>query len=177
MKIGIDISQLAYENTGVANYLGNLVKKLIESDKENEYILFFSSLRRDLKFEILNLKYSENVRIVKLKIPLTILNILWNTLHIIPIEMFIGNVDIFITSDWTEPPVKNAKKATVIYDLIVYKSPGETAQSIVSTQKRKLKWVKKESDVIFCISESGKQDVQNILGIDKSKIKVIYPGL
>ena len=46
MKIGIDVSQLAYPNTGVANYLQNLVQNLIEIDKNNEYILFFSSMRK-----------------------------------------------------------------------------------------------------------------------------------
>jgi len=46
MKIGIDISQTAYPATGVANYLKNLVKKLLEIDQKNEYVLFFSSLRK-----------------------------------------------------------------------------------------------------------------------------------
>ena len=48
MKIGIDISQLAYPETGVANYLTSLVQKLIEIDRENQYVLFFSSLRKEL---------------------------------------------------------------------------------------------------------------------------------
>ena len=48
MKIGIDISQLAYERTGVANYLSKLIEYLLKEDKENEYVLFFSSLRRKL---------------------------------------------------------------------------------------------------------------------------------
>jgi hypothetical protein len=57
MKIGIDVSQLAYERTGVANYLNNLVAQLLDVDKENEYILFFSSMRKRIqnsKFKIQN---------------------------------------------------------------------------------------------------------------------------
>jgi len=42
MKIGIDISQLAFENTGVSNYLSDLVQNLVKIDTKNEYILFFS---------------------------------------------------------------------------------------------------------------------------------------
>lgn len=108
--------------------------------------------------------------------PPSLLNLLWNKLHKMPIERFIGPVDLFITSDWTEPPAK-ARKATIIYDMIIYKSPEETAKSIVETQKQKLKWVKKETDIIFAISRSTKKDIEEILGIDSSKIKVIYPGL
>ena len=52
MKIGIDVSQMAYEGTGVANLLTKLVEHLLKVDKENEYTLFFSSLRRNFQFSI-----------------------------------------------------------------------------------------------------------------------------
>lgn len=174
MKIGIDISQLAFQNTGVFNYLKNLLTHLFEIDKKNQYILFYSSLRG--KLPELNIN-NPNVSIKKFKIPPTILDLLWNKLHIISIESFIGGVDIFISSDWTEPPVKKAKKATILYDLIIYKYPKETAQKIVETQKRKLKWVKKESSKILCISEATKKDAIDILGINETRLEVISTGI
>src|ERR1035437_5836480 len=124
MKIGIDISQLAYDSTGVSNYLRCLVENLIKIDTENEYVLFYSSLRK--KLPSLSLPSNSKVVVKRFRIPPTVLNVLWNKLHILPIEGLIGNVDIFITSDWTEPPTINAKKATIIYDLVVYKYPEET---------------------------------------------------
>ncbi|OGH11557.1 MAG: hypothetical protein A3B38_01985 [Candidatus Levybacteria bacterium RIFCSPLOWO2_01_FULL_36_13] len=189
MRIGIDISQLAFENTGVANYLSSLIEELLKLDEQNKYILFYSSLRKNLKSEILNLK-SNNVLIKQFRIPPTILDLLWNRLHIMPIENFIGDVDIFITSDWTEPPVKKAKKATILYDLIVYKYPEETHQetefnplkfiispNIVASQKRKLEWVKKETSKILCISQSTKKDATEILGIPQERLEVIGAGI
>ena len=193
MKIGIDVSQLAYENTGVAAFLSGLVSSLITNDSKNEYVLFYSSLRKEFlisNFQFLNKSKFPNVKIKKFRIPPTLLDLLWNKFHIFPIERFIGDVDIFITSDWTEPPARKAKKATILYDLIVYKYPQETHQktefnplkliispNIVSSQKRKLNWVKKESDKVFCISKATAEDAQKILGLDKSKLEVIYPGL
>lgn len=177
MRIGIDVSQLAYENTGVANYLESLVQNIVNLDRKNDYILFFSSLRKDLRFKIKDLRTYSNVKIKQFKVPPTVLDILWNKLHIFPIENFIGPVDVFITSDWTEPPVKKAKKATILYDLIVFKYPEETHKKIVDVQKRKLKWVKKESDMVFCISKSTTRDAQKILGIEKDKLSVMYPGI
>lgn len=55
MVIGIDISQLAYPETGVANYLEKLVEELVKLDTKNEYILFFlpcaaSWTRQNLNF-------------------------------------------------------------------------------------------------------------------------------
>jgi hypothetical protein len=176
MKIGIDISQLAYPETGVANYLQNLVQNLIQIDKKNEYILFFSSLRGKLRSENLKLKDNPNVQIKTFKIPPTLLDLIWNRLHILPIENLIGPVDVFVTSDWTEPPVKKAKKVTILYDLIVYKHPKETAEKIVNVQKRKLQWVKKESQRILCISEVTRKDAEEVLGVPQSRLAVIYPG-
>lgn len=176
--IGIDISQIAYQNTGVANYLFNLVKELLNLDDKNEYVLFYSNLRRNIKNQISKIKNTnKKVKIKQYKLPPTFLNLLWNKLHIVPIEWFIGNVDVFISSDWTEPPTIKAKKATILYDLIVYKYPKETDPKIIKTQKRKLKWTKKECDIIFCISESTKKDAMEILGIEEKRLKVIYPGI
>jgi len=61
------------------------------------------------------------------------------------VEKFIGNVDIFITSDWTEPPVESAKKATILYDLVAYKYPEETDERIINVHKRKLSGLKRRA--------------------------------
>jgi len=177
MKIGVDVSQIAYEKTGVSDYLKNLVQTLIKIDKDNEYVLFFSSLRKNFQFSIFNFQSNSNVTIKTFKLPPALLDFLWNKLHVFPIEWFIGDVDIFITSDWTEPPTKKAKKATILYDLIIYKYPQETDKKIIQTQRQKLGWIKKESDLIFCISKSTKKDAVDILGLDPNKIKVLYPGV
>jgi len=60
MKIGIDISQIVY-GTGVSVYTQNLVENLLKIDKKNEYILFFSSLRR--KFPISNFQFPNKSQI------------------------------------------------------------------------------------------------------------------
>lgn len=181
MKIGIDISQIAYENTGVSEYFRGLIEALVKIDNNNEYVLFFSSLRKNFPHFAKALRgkqfSNKNVQIRTFRFPPRLLDFLWNRLHIAPIEWFIGDVDVFISSDWTQPPTQKAKKATILYDLIVYKYPEETDKKIVETQKRKLKWVKKECDLVFCISESTKKDAIEILGMEKSRLIVIYPGL
>ena len=137
MRIGIDVSQIAYEGIGVSKWIINLVGQLCKIDKKNEYILFYSSLRRNFQFSIFNFQSNHNFKIRMFRFPPSLLDLLWNRLHILPIEWLIGDVDIFITSDWTEPPTLRAKKATILYDLIVYKYPQETDRKIVEVQKRK----------------------------------------
>ena len=177
MKIGIDVSQLAYPNTGVANYLKHLVSHLVSQDSKNEYILFASSLRRKeiLQKELTEFGSRPNVSIKLVSFPPSVLDFIWNTLHVFPIEYVLGKIDVFISSDWTQPP-SEAKKVTILYDLIVYTYPNETSQKIVDVQKRKLSWVTKEIDKIICISKSTKEDAKKILGIPEEKLEVIYPG-
>lgn len=175
MTVGIDISQLAYPNVGVSNYLTSLIENMV-LDNRHTFILLFSSRRGKVPLRITKLLDRENVKLKRIKLTPSVLDMLWNRLHKIPVEKFIGSVDYFITSDWTEPPVENAQKATILYDLVVYKYPHGTDQKIIKVHKRKLRWVKKESDIIFCISESTKKDAQDILGIASEKLKVVYPG-
>ena len=181
MKIGIVISQIVYKDTGVAKYLQHLVQNLLELDRENEYVLFFSSMRKRIPHFAFASRgrqnSNKNVQFKTFRVPTTFLDFLWNKLHIMPIEWLIGNVDVFISSDWTKPPTKKAKKATILYDLIVFTNPEETAKKIIEVQKRKLAWVKKESDTIFCISEATKKDAMNLLGIEEKKLQVLYPGI
>ena len=178
MRIGIDVSQLVYENTGVANYLKNILEHALSEDLENEYVLFGSSLRQKATLQSLLAKYSKqkNVTIKLFSLPPVVLDILWNILHIFPIENFIGKVDVFLSSDWTQPPSR-AKKATILYDLIIYTYPQEMDKGIVAVHKRRLKWVKKEVDKILCISEATKKDAMEILHIPQERLAVVYPGL
>ena len=178
MVIGIDISQIVYK-TGVSNYLLQLVLHMIKTNKTDKFILFGSSLRQrqvfmKLKKDIAKFPYVE-VKIFPF--PPIVLDIMWNKLHVLPIEWFIGKVDVFISSDWTQPPTQKARKVTILYDLIVYRYPQETAKKIVEVQKRRLYWVKKEVEKIICISQSTKKDAQDILKIPVEKLAVIYPGI
>lgn len=165
MKIGIDISQIAYEGTGVGAYTRNLIAAIAKVDTTNKYIYFASSLRRQKMFQGLGAKV--------FPFPPTALDFLWNRLHTMPVETLIGSVDVFHTSDWTQPPTK-AKKVTTVFDLVVYKYPEISHPKIIETQKRALEWAKKECTSFIAISKATKQDMVEILSIPEEKIKVIY---
>jgi len=171
MKIGIDISQIVY-GTGVSTYTKNLVENLFKIDTENNYILFGGSLRR--KKDILrftNKLDSKNFSTKIVGISPSIAHILWNKLHILKIEKLIGKIDIFHSSDWTEPP-SNAHKITTIHDLAPLRYPKLTNPKIIAVHKAKLKWVKREVERIIVPSLATKDDL-TLLKFDRKKICVI----
>jgi glycosyltransferase involved in cell wall biosynthesis len=173
MKIAIDLSPIIY-GTGVSNYRINLVKNLLKIDTENEYVFYGGSMRRlsELKFKIHELIAGTRATSKTFPIPPRLANIIWNKLHILPIENLIGKVDLVHTSDWAESPSK-AKKITTIHDLVPLVLPRFTPKIIVETHKERLKWVQKESKKIIVPSNSTKNDLIK-LGFSEDRIAVIY---
>lgn len=174
MKIAIDMSPIIY-GTGVSKYRENLVRNLLKIDNQNEYLLYGGSLRQlqNLKSKIQDIIHnSSNAKSITYPIPPRLADILWNSLHILPIEKVIGEFDVLHTSDWSEPPT-NLPKVTTIHDLVPLVLPKYTPRIIVDTHRERLKWVKKESQRIIVPSQATKDDMVK-LGFDQDKINVIY---
>src|SRR3990167_2162611 len=155
MRVAIDISQIVY-GTGVSVYTKNLVENLLRIDRENDYVLFAGSLRR--KKDVLSIFPDARV----FPIPPTLADLLWNRLHTLPIEKLIGNIDVFHTSDWAEPPSR-AFKVTTVHDLAPFLYPNlfprDIIRNIVDAHKYKLSWVRKETKRIIVPTYATKKDL------------------
>jgi len=174
MIIGIDVSSTAY-GTGVSNYTLNLVRHLLKNDHQNFYKLFFSSLRLPLPKEISQLQKYKNVKIYYYRLPQSLLALLWNKLHILPIELFIGKCHIFHTSDWTQPPTFKAKTLTTVHDLAPFINPTWLHPKIVKTHHQKMFWAQKKCRAFICVSENTKKDLLKIFPrIEPQKCYVVY---
>ena len=174
MIIGIDISSTVY-GTGVSNYTDNLVKNLIKVGKNNQFKLFFSSLRMPIPHDYLLLAKLPNVKIYKFNLPPTLLDILWNQLHILPIELFIGKCDIFHTSDWTQPPAIKAKLITTVHDLVPFLFPQWSHPKIIATHKRKMKQAILHCHHFICVSKCTQKDLLKLFPqINPQQTSTIY---
>ncbi len=178
MRIGIDISQIVHEGTGVGKYVNEMVRALVSENPKHEYILFGASLRKRRVFESFfeSLSDKQQVTLKTFPIPPTLLDVLWNVLHIIPIQWFIGPIDVFWSSDWTQPPLGNAKGLTTIHDLTILRFPESFDKKIVSVHTRRLQWAKKECTAFLCDSDATKKDCITYIGLNPRHISVVYPG-
>jgi glycosyltransferase involved in cell wall biosynthesis len=174
MKIGIDISQIVY-GTGVSNYTKNLVLNLLLIDEKNKYLLFGGSLRRISDFRAFGQDYlfkiNKNFEEKFWPIPPSLSHLLWNKIHFPQIELFTGKIDVFHSSDWSQPPSR-AFKITTIHDLVPLLFPKETHPRIVAAHKARLYWVKKEVDRIIVPSMATKNDLLNF-GFKEQIVRVI----
>lgn len=159
----MDISQLAHIG-GVSIYTQNLSRELSKI-KDLEMMYFYSSLRKKYKGGLKHVK--------KYRLPPTFFEMLFNRWRNVSIEKFLGPMDVFHSSDWTQPPTK-AKKVTTYHDVIPLKYPNWSHPKIVSVHKRRLELVEREIDMVIAVSEITKKDLLEVSKIPENKIKVIY---
>jgi glycosyltransferase involved in cell wall biosynthesis len=173
MKIGIDISQAIF-GTGVSDYTIDLVNTLLSVDPTNEYVLFGSSLRRTADIK----RIFPTAR--TFRFPPMLLHYLWNYLHVVNIENFTGQVDVFHTSDWAEPPA-SAPKVTTVHDLSPFLFPEEMSsgafRNIAAVHAARMNWVVRESAKIICVSQSTAADLLKLFKVDPKKLVVIPEAL
>ncbi len=165
IRVGMDISQLAHKG-GVATYTQNLSLKLSKIP-DLEMVYFYSSLRKSYQGLLKNVK--------KYRLPPSLFEMLFNRWRNASIEKFMGPLDIFHSSDWTQPPSK-AKKVTTYHDVIPIKYPQWSHPKIVSVHKRRLKLVEVEIDCVIAVSEATKKDLMHVSNIPEGKITVVYEG-
>lgn len=170
MRIAIDISQIIYK-TGVSFYTKNLVEHLLKIDKENEYILFGGSFRQISNLKSQALKFEGNYISKIFPIPPTLADLIWNKLHILPIEKLIGDINVLHSSNWAQPPTK-AFTVTTVHDLSFLKYPRLTDTKVLRTQMRNLLRIKDEVERIIVPSEATKADLISF-GIEEARIKII----
>lgn len=168
MNIGIDISAVVY-GTGVSDYTKDLVSQLIKTNSDN-FTLFGSSLRRQQ--DILNIFPQAKITFL----PPTALDLLWNKFHLVGVEQFVGKIDVWHSSDWTEPPAK-AAKVTTVHDLSPFLYPAEMDSKIVEVHTRKMKWAVKECRKFICVSQNTAQDLQRLFNVAPDRIVVIPEAL
>lgn len=171
MKIAIDISSIVY-GTGVSTYTKNLVRSLLKIDKEDQYVFLGGSLRRKIELKkFVNTLKGNNFEDKILTFPPAAADIVWNRLHMLPIERLVGSIDVFHSSDWAQAPSK-AYKITTIHDLVPIKYPQYSLKRLVNVHKRRLEWVKKEVSQVIVPSIATKMDAVDF-GIDEERVKVI----
>lgn len=161
MIIGIDISSIPY-GTGVSNYTLNLVRHLAKIDKVNTYKLLFYSLRQPLPGEIKILSRQNNIKIYHYRIPPSFFDIFWNRLHILPIEMFIGQCDIFHTWDWNQPPTLKAKAVTTVHDFVPMIFPETQHPRTIKNFRLKMNLAIKYCHRFICVSQNTQKDLHKL---------------
>lgn len=181
MRIGIDARTILNpergEAIGVGHYTYQLIRHLLEIDRENEYVIFFDFRAREKDIK----KFTrENSKVkfypfsdYKKYLPGAYNEILGTA------TLAKENLDILhSTSPLSRIPVAYRGKCVVTFhDLAIYKDPQCFPKVRTAHDKAVYNLMVRKADKIIAVSESTKKDLMEIFHVPEDKIKVIYSGL
>ena len=174
LRVGIDISAIPY-GRGVSRYTANLVRELVQEKDVAVRMLGYSLRQRTQLQEFAKLTCSAcHTRI--LPHPAKLMNILWNDVHKVSPEFFLGDIQVFHSWEF-QPPLKKAALISTIHDLAMLRFPETADPYVLSVHEKSWKHLKKEAKAVIAVSESTKKDIVELLGIDEKKVFVVYEAL
>lgn len=177
MFIAIDASRAVNETAGIGRYCLQLIKKLIEIDKTNHYLLLFTYFQKDSKKEkIINGLRQANVDIKTIMIPGQLKEKLWGW-RLPLLSNLTKNSDIFYAPSFFEVNMGlKTPQIVTIYDLTTFLFPSHRGKEVSKRLNLRTKIACLKAQKIIVISKSTKNDLIKILKISQQKIQVICPG-
>jgi glycosyltransferase involved in cell wall biosynthesis len=193
MRIGIDYTSAVRQSAGIGRYTRSLVAALARADEQNDYILLVPSDGRGALVEAAGVplpphqargshpraKHQDsNFRLARAPLPERALVTLWQRVSIpLPVEIFIGGVDVFYSPDFVLPPTLSKIKILTVHDLSFKRVP-ETALP-------KLKWYLegavpraiKRADLILADSNSTRDDLIDLFNLPAERVQTLYSGV
>ncbi len=164
MKIGVEGRTLQGERYGVARYLINLLRNLVELEGEEEYLVYLSQPIKPLDFSTPRLDF---------KVIGHAPGLAWRHLRL-PLAMRRDKVDLHYSPSYFLPLLKSCPSVVVVHDLTFKVHPEWFAQDR-RFRYDDLFWRKvKGAERIVTVSEHSKHDIVDVLGVEPSRVTVIH---
>lgn len=176
MRIGIDYTSAARQSAGIGRFTRELIRAAVSLDAVNDYRLLVAGRQPIAEAHL----PPAGCRYRLAQTPLSERNLvrLWHRLQIpLPVETFLGRLDIFHSPDFVLPPVARAAKVLTIHDLSFLRVP-ECADP-------RLRWYLgqvvprsvRRADFLLADSESTRRDLIELLAVPPERVQVIYGGV
>lgn len=174
MKIGFDTKRFFLNSTGLGNYSRDLVRGVLEEEKDNDYFLYTTGGEIDLKTKFL--KNHSNIKIVTPTGIYKKMKSYWRSVRLEK-QLLKDGVEVFHGLSH-EIPRKNKlskiKYVVTIHDLIFLRFPENYNRIDREIYKKKVEYACTTADKIIAISEQTKRDLMEFLKVPSHKIEVIY---
>lgn len=171
LTIGFDATAAARQAAGIGRYTRQLLGALVTRD-DLDFRLFYcapdSSTAR-----LPPLPASARVRALPLSDRVT--NAIWHRARLpIPVELFLGKLDLFHSPDFTLPPTWTAPSVLTVHDLAFLTVPDCAYPTLRVYLETVVPRSARNADHIIAVSHSTRRDVINRFGIAPEKVTTVY---
>jgi glycosyltransferase involved in cell wall biosynthesis len=178
LRIVVDVTPLSRSRTGIGNYFRGMLAGLVEAgDARNELVAFGPSGPRGRE------RIRQSLAALPLELRLPVLprahawRVGWSRLGRLPLETFLGPIDVFHFSDWMYPPQRGGLRATTIHDLVPLRFPDWVPPATLRMHGPKYVHAARTCDRIFVNSAFTAGEVVELLEVPEERIVVAHPGI
>ncbi|MCX7841397.1 MAG: glycosyltransferase, partial [Anaerolineae bacterium] len=128
--------------------------------------------------DLLHFDWSHNFTIRCAPLTERYLAALWHRARVpLPIEVFIGAVDVFYSPDFLLPPTRAARTLVTVHDLSYVRVPECFPAPLLNYLNRAVPPSLARADVILADSVSTQNDLVDVYRVPREKIRVLYSGV
>jgi glycosyltransferase involved in cell wall biosynthesis len=175
LTVGFDATSAVRQTAGIGRYTRELLGALSTRGDDVCYRIFYCS-GGDPQGGLPPL--DERFRLRSLPVTDRTTNAVWQRLRLpIPVQVIIGNFDIFHSPDFTLPPTMGRPSIVTVHDLAfltvphcAYPTLRDYLQEVVPRSVRR-------ASRVIAVSQSTAQDLVEYLGTDPERIEVIHEGV
>jgi alpha-1,3-rhamnosyl/mannosyltransferase len=178
VRIVVDVSPLSHQRTGVGNYVrGSLAGMAEVLDEADELVAFAPASpagKREIERALRGLTLEWRLPVIP---GAHAVRTVWSRLGRPPAERFVGAFDVFHFSDWMYPPQSRGIRSTMIHDLVPIRFPQWTHARTQRMHGAKYRHAARTCDLVFANSRFTADDVHDVLGVPRDRLRVAYPGV
>jgi glycosyltransferase involved in cell wall biosynthesis len=168
MRIGLDL-RMAEEDYGIGRYSFELVSKILESDRSNEYVLF---VRNQNKFLQAGFDIHQNVKIVTADFA----HYSFEEQLRFPSLIKSHSIDLMHFLNFNVPLSYNLPFVVTIHDMIHHRLPGNKNRRFLHrlAYRAVMRHAVFNSKKIITISNFSKREILSFFNVSPEKIQIIY---
>ncbi|MEO8612078.1 MAG: glycosyltransferase family 1 protein [Chloroflexota bacterium] len=165
----------AYEQGGgIGRYVRELVAALARQDTDDVYHLFVAG-----SSSLSSPSFDSNFVWKPTRLSPRWLARIWHRAHIhVPVELFVGAVDLYHATDFVLPPtLPHTKTLLTVHDLSYVRVPETASPNLKFYLDRVVPDSVNRADFVVADSQSTKEDLIDLYGVMESKIDVLLSGV
>jgi len=171
MRIGIDARMYGSSQTGIGNYVKNLIENIAKIDTKNEYVVFMLKNRIN-DFDISKISNFK-------KIPVSSYWYTYSEQTKFPLELYRHKLDLMHFTHFNTPLLYKKPFVVTIHDITPLFFPGHKMNSIIrkTASRAAFKNSMKNSKHIISVSNFTKEQIIKNFSTNANKITTIYEGI
>jgi glycosyltransferase involved in cell wall biosynthesis len=174
-RIGIDYTAAVRQRAGIGRYTRNLVGALAQLDAANEYVLFAASGARHAGDSS---RWPRNFHLRRIPVSDRWLQVLWQRLRLpVRVQLVTGRLDLFHSPDFVLPPVGRIPALVTVHDLSFLRFPECFVPGFAGYLRAAVSRAVTRADHVIADSASTRADLIDLMGVDESRVTVVYPGV